>query len=340
MGRGRSISVDLKQRILNSFRNGMRKAKIARNFGLHRSIVSRIIKRYVSTGNICIVKNSGRPKKSTQREDRTLIRISNENPFLSSTKISTILNGEHNIDLSARTVRRRLVENGLFGRRPAKKPLLSRKNRLARLEFAKNHQNWSTEMWKKVVFSDESKFNLFRSDGICHVRRPSGQRLNPKYTCPTVKHGGGSVMVWGCFSGYGMGPLHRITGNMDRFMYKDILETRLEPYTDDIMPLRFIFQQDNDPKHSSKLVKGWFLENKINVLKWPSQSPDLNPIENLWEYVDKKIRVKNYSNVDTLYEALEEAWKTIDQRIIVNLLESMQRRCTAVIQAKGYYTKY
>lgn len=81
--------------------------------------------------------------------------------------------------------------------RPSKKPWISKKNVKARLEFARAHKDWSVGDWGRVLWSDESKFNLFSSDGIRYVRRPLGQRNNPKYQIPTFKHGGGSVMTWG-----------------------------------------------------------------------------------------------------------------------------------------------
>uniref|UniRef100_A0A8R1HSS9 Glucose-6-phosphate 1-dehydrogenase n=1 Tax=Caenorhabditis japonica TaxID=281687 RepID=A0A8R1HSS9_CAEJA len=108
---------------------------------------------------------------------------------------------------TSRTIRRRLTENGLHGRRPVKKPLISEKNRKARVAWAKAHVNWGRREWANHVWSDESKFNLFGTDGIKGVRRPVGSRFDPKYQCPTVKHGGGSCMVWGCFSDTSMGPL-------------------------------------------------------------------------------------------------------------------------------------
>ena len=81
--------------------------------------------------------------------------------------------------------------------KPSKKPWISKKNVKARLKFARDHLDWSVADWGRVLWSDESKFNLFSSDGIRYVRRPPGQRNNPKYQVPTVKHGGGSVMIWG-----------------------------------------------------------------------------------------------------------------------------------------------
>ena len=241
---------------------------------------------------------------------------------------------------SARTIRRRLQDSELKTRRPAKKPLLSRKNVRARLQFARKYGAWTVDQWKNVIFSDESKFNIINSDGKKFVRRPVGKRFDPKYTISTVKHGGGSVMVWGCFSGRGMGPLHQIEGTMDRFMYKDILENLMTPYADEVMPLNHYFQHDNDPKHASKVVKDWLKAEKINVIEWPSQSPDMNPIENLWDYLDRSIRDKKYKNKQELFKALQDAWDSIDMSLINRLIESMPRRLSALVKNRGYATQY
>ena len=100
-----------------------------------------------------------------------------------------------------------------------KKPLISKKNELGRLKFALEHLHWATQDWSKVLWSDEFKFALFRSDGLKYVRRPSGTRHDVRHQVPTVKHGGESAMVWGCFSRDCVGPLVRIQGIIDRFLY-------------------------------------------------------------------------------------------------------------------------
>lgn len=191
--------------------------------------------------------------------------------------IAQELRDENLADVSRITVSRRLRNVGLFGRIGVKKPLITKKNQIARLQFAENHRHWTVQDWKKVLFSDESKFKLFESDGKQYIRRPVGARYDSRYQIPTVKYGGGGIMVWGAFSYEGVGPLVEIEDVMDRFVYKDILDKQMLPYAKNNMPHGWIFQHDNDPKHASKIVSQYLSAKKVRVLGWP-QSSDLNPI--------------------------------------------------------------
>lgn len=242
-------------------------------------------------------------------------------------------------NVSVRTVRRRLAESGLNGRIACKKPFISKANMVKRKKFAQEHLSWSKDDWAKVLWSDESKFNLCNSDGIRYVRRPVNTRFDPKYTIGTVKHGGGNIMCWGCFSLSGLGPLHRIDGKMDQVVYREILENVMLPHAR-AMNRGWIFQHDNDPKHTAKSVKNWLVQKKIKVMEWPAQSPDLNPIENLWGEVERKLRGQKFKKPDDLFQAVDQAWHSIPEAFIEKLIESMPRRCQAILKAKGAATKY
>jgi DDE superfamily endonuclease len=227
----------------------------------------------------------------------------------------------------------------LNNRRPAKKPLIREKNRKARLGFARKYRYWISNNWAKVLLSDESKYKLFGSDGIRNMRRPEGKIMNVRYILSTVKHGGGNVMVWVCFTRNGVGPLHRVVGNMDQHMYKGIVENIILPHAKRKMGRDCIFQQDNDPNHTSGLVKGAMAKKKIRLLEWPSQSLDLNPIEYLLEELDRRCKGQKPKIQKHLFEMLKEECYNIPISALIKLVDSMPRRCEAVIAAKDFPTK-
>ena len=174
--------------------------------------------------------------------------------------------------------------------------------------------------------------------------KEKGEGLADRQVEGTLKFGGKNVMMWGCMLWDGIGYASRIEGKMDAQLYCSILEDELlqtlEYYsktTNDI-----IFQQDNDPKHTSKMAKKWFEDHDFIVMKWPAQSPDINPIEHLWWYL--KRRLAEYetppSGLQELWERCEKEWERIPKEVCQNLIESMPRRVEAVLKAKGGYTKY
>ena len=102
------------------------------------------------------------------------------------------------------------------------------------------------------------------------------------------------------------------------------------------------FQQDNDPKHTSNLATDWFWKKKVDKLEWPPNSPDMSIIENLWDYLDRKIRLRSPipTNLNQMWAALVEEWGNIENDYIEKLYESMPRRVAALLEAKGGHTKY
>jgi len=283
---------------------------------------------------------SGRPRVLSKTDKRFIIRQIKIDPKTSAPKITAALENR-GVHVAISTVRNVCHKNGYHGRVVRKKFWINETNRKKRLEFAKQHLNKSQEYWNTVLFSDESKFNIFNSDGRRTVWRKKNTELDPKNLIPTVKHGGGSVLVWGCMSATGVGKLHIINGIMDHKMYIEILKENLHVSTQKLeISDNYIFQHDNDPKHTAYNTKQWLLYNVPKQLHTPPQSPDLNPIEHLWGILKDAIKKRHISNREDLKIALQEEWKFISPTITRKLVESMHRRLLAVISAKGYPTKY
>jgi len=154
-------------------------------------------------------------------------------------------------------------------------PFISKKNLHVRKEWAEERLDWTLGNWRAVNFSDESIFYVFGSDGIEWCWRRPGEHLDPRFMKKKVKHGGGKVTVWGMITAKGVGRIVRIEGNLNKELYRDILEDNvLGTYRDLHMdPRRFYFQQDNDPKHTAKIVRAWFQGNDVDLLPWRGLYP-------------------------------------------------------------------
>ncbi|MDF4290226.1 transposase, partial [Vibrio parahaemolyticus] len=243
--------------------------------------------------------------------------------------------------ISRTTVKRRLRESGLHGQIAARKPLLRRGKKQKRFVWAKKHKEWTLDQWKSVLWSDESKFEIFGSNRRVFVRRRKGERMDSTCLVPTVKHGGGGVMVWGCFAGDTVGDLFKIEGTLNQHGYHSILQRHAIPPGLRLVGRSFIFQQDNDPKHTSRLCKGYLTKKEsdgvLRQMTWPPQSPDLNPIEMVWGELDRRVKAKGPTSAKHLWELLQDCWKTISGDYLLKLMERMPRVCKAVIRAKGGY---
>uniref|UniRef100_A0A8D0A432 Transposase Tc1-like domain-containing protein n=1 Tax=Sander lucioperca TaxID=283035 RepID=A0A8D0A432_SANLU len=192
--------------------------------------------------------------------------------------------------VTKKTIGNTLRREGLKSCSARKVPLLQKAQVQARLRFADEHLNGSEDNWVTVVWSDETKIKLFGINSTRWVWRRTNAAYDPNNTLPIVKHGGGNIMFWGCFSAKGTGQLHRIKGTMDGVMYRQILGENLLPSARALkMGRGWVFQHDNDPKHTAKATKERLKKKHIKVLEWPSQSPDLDPIETLGR--ELKVRV-------------------------------------------------
>ena len=233
MGHNKYLSKAVKKLIVQASNNGKTVRQISIDMNMPRSTVGYTLKVFQQRSHFQVSTKSGRPILTTFCQDNVVVRSSKADRRKSAKEIHREFTQSHQISCSYATVKRRIRQNNLFGHRPVKKSFVSAKNRRARLKFAKEHLNWTANQWSKIIWSDESKFNMFGSDGIKYVQHPIGLRNDVKYQVPTVKHGSGSVMVWSCFSRDRVGPIYRVQGIMDQNMYKGIIKDIMLPHAKD-----------------------------------------------------------------------------------------------------------
>ncbi len=262
------------------------------------------------------------------------------------TQITTHYNQGMQNTISEHTTRRTLKQMGYSSRRPHRVPLLSAKNRKRRLQFAQVHQNWTIEDWKNVAWSDESRFLLRHSDGRVIIWRKEHESMYPSCLVSTVQAGGGGgVMVWGIFSWHILGPLVPIEHHLIATAYPSIVADHVNPFMTTVYPSsEGYFQQHNAACHKAQIISDWFLEhdNEFTLLKWPPQSPDLNPIEHLWDVVEREINIMDVqpTNLQQLCDTIMSIWTKISEECFQHLVESMPRRIKAVLKAKRGPTRF
>lgn len=293
---GNRTSDNIIQLVYYNFHKGKSAKELAEMFSLNVRTVYNIIYRAEKENRLELKQPSGRPKKLTPRMERLIIKQIDNKPQCSLRMLAADLKERNIVQVGHETVRRVLLKHKYSSRSARKKPLLSQINVEKRLSFALTHISHPIEYWDDVVFCDETKIMLYYHDGPQRVWRKPLTALQNKNIIPTVKFGKLSVMVWGCICSKGVGEIRIIEDNMTKETYLDILRSNLKRsvqkfgLVDPNNPnkLNYKLYQDNDPKHKSYICRTWLLYNCSKVLDTPAQSPDINPIENLWAYLKKK----------------------------------------------------
>jgi transposase len=328
--------------VLSLLQEGYSLHQIQSKTGLGKSTIGRIKKEMDGDKENS---KGGRPPKLSPIDKRSITRQITSGRLDNAVEAAQFINNILPNPVTPQTIRNILKQDQFYSIVKKKRPLLKKEHRREHLKFARYHENWTVEDWKRVLWSDETKINRIGSDGRTYTWKKKGEPLSDRTTTPTVKHGGGNnLMVWGCMGWNGVGVLTEVQGIMDSDQYCDILDVGVQESFEKLeMPEgERIFQQDNDPKHTSNKGKKWFEDNNIKVMVWPPQSPDISPIEHLW--VDLKKTLKKYprpaKGVHELWERVAEEWNKISPETCQNLIESMPRRIQAVIKAKGGHTKY
>jgi transposase len=301
------------------------------------SVCTRIIKRWIAEKSVARKRGQGDKRKTTPEQDRYIVLAVKRNRQIT---LEAIAKGIPGMKVSTRLVSRRINElSDLSSAWKHKCPFISNKNRIKRLAWCKERLTWTKEQWREILWSDESPFVL-RYNRATRVWRTQSEKYERWAMSGTVKHDQ-KIMVWGCFSSLGVGNLHLIDGIMDKHQYRDILFNQMLPSARRLFgDSEWKFQEDNDPKHTSIVCKQFHVEHKTNRIDWPAQSPDLNPIENLWSILDQRCQDRSPNTKNELFACLAKEWKRLPISLLTNLVDSMPNRVAKVIERKGFSIDY
>ncbi len=263
---GREMSQDLRKKIIYLHKKGEGYKKISKALLISQNTVAKVVQTFKKDGTATISqRRPDRPRKLTLRQEHLLTRRVEENRHASSLQLSKEVESQTGVTISHDTIRRTLQRNGMHGCHPRKKPLLKPRHKKAHLEFARAHADKDEDYWDSILWSDETKINVFGTDGFKTVWRRKGEEYKEKCMVPTVKHGGGSVLVWGCMSAAGVGELHFIDGIMNSQMYCSILKENFMHFSN----MTMILNTHLRPLLDFRRRTGWkWFSGQVCLLIW------------------------------------------------------------------------
>ena len=326
---------------------GYSASKIQLENGLPKSTITWILRRLrKSPGNEWKkAVRTGRPPKLDLRAERRLVRYIATNPFSTLACLGTP--SKTGMRLSDNTTRRYLAKNEYYAFRPRRKPYLTKAHKLARLRFARRMQHWKLDDVACICFSDESTFEIGIDSRPPWVRRKRGQAYESRNLKPTFKSGRSAVGIWGAISMNFKSELLIVPrgARMNSQKYIGlVLNEKAHPFYQKVMEEHgdAIWQEDGAKYHTSKATRSHQAALGMVILDWPAQSPDLNPIENLWRIMKLRISQRRHriSSIQEMEAVLQEEWDRLTPADWVNVVGSFAKRCKEVIKNHGGATHY
>ncbi|GFX63200.1 transposable element Tcb1 transposase [Trichonephila clavipes] len=294
---------------------GRKITDVAREFDIAHSVVSRLWKSFKTTGMCSRRHGGGRVRSTTPAEDRCIVLSAKRNRRITAQQVANQFLAASGKQISRKTLARRLRGGGLYARRPVVCVPLTRQHRTARLQWCREHHNWTELDWACVLFSDESRFSLSSDCRRQLIWRESGTAYRPENIQEKGRYPTCSIMVWAGIMINGRTRLHVVAnGTMKGQRYIDEV----------LLP------------HDCLDSEG------IQRLVSPARSPDLKPIENVWDALGRQVAGRNYppTNKNTLIHALTEEWDKLPQQLLDNVVQSMVRRVKCCITLHGGHIPY
>lgn len=341
MLRGEKNRIALRGRIIGLHDAGKTPAEIALELGITTDTVYLWIRRWNEEGTLADHNRTGRRRLTDADQDRMLRNASVASPFSNAVAITQ----ECGLPISARTVRRRLHEQGLHHRTPAVKEKLTERHRELRLQFARDYAAYDMDFWGRVIFCDEKTF-ASTTHGRARCWRENNTRYDRRHIYEIAQSGHVTCNLWGWISLYGVGELTDINGRFTADQYIEILEEVMLPSVRAYVlpyPERIVFVQDQCPVHTARVVRQWFNEHQeIELLNWPPRGCDMNPIEDVWALMVNGWEPSEERTRQALLDHTQHEWELLRGKphLIAKSVESMPRRLQKVIEMEGGWSCY
>ncbi|GFT94672.1 transposable element Tcb1 transposase [Trichonephila clavipes] len=289
----RHLDAFTRGRIIAKLEEGRSVTSVAAEFGIAHSIVSRLWRQFQTTGTAIRGFSSGRPRGTTPADDRYIVLQARRNRRQTAREIARHTTQATGQPISRFTVARRLHGGGLFARRPVRCVHLTPAHRRRRSLWCREHRNWRDNEWGRVLFTDESRFSLSSDSHHILIWRERGSRNHPSNIIERDRYGGRGVLVWGGIMLGSRTDLHIFdAGSVNGTRYcNGILLPNVRLFRG-AMGLQFLFKDDNAPCHRTVAAEQLLESEDIKRMDWPARSPDLNPIEHVWDFLGRRLAAR------------------------------------------------
>ncbi|GFW45220.1 transposable element Tcb2 transposase [Trichonephila clavipes] len=314
----------MRGRIIGKIEEERKITDVAKEFDIAHSVVSRLWKSFKTIGMCSRRHGGGRVRSTTPAEDKYIVLSAKRNRRTTDQQVANQFLPASGKQISRKTVARRLRGGGLYARRPVVYIPLTRQHRTAHLQWCCEHHNWTEQDWACVLFSDESRFSLSSDCRHQLIWRESGTAYRPENIQEKDRYPTCSIMVWAGIMMNGRTRLHVVAnGTMTGQRYIDeVLLPHVRLFRVAVGD-KFVFMDDNAACHRTLAVQDCLDSERIQRLVWPARSPDLNPIENVWDALGRQVAGRNYppTNKNTLIRALTEEWDKLPQQLLDNVVQ-------------------
>ncbi|KAK3530439.1 hypothetical protein QTP86_024351, partial [Hemibagrus guttatus] len=359
----KKLSKDTRNKIVDLHQAGKTESAIGKQLGVKKSTVGAIIRKWKTYKTTDNLPRFGAPCKISPCGVKMITRTVSKNPRTTRGDLVNDLQ-RAGTKVTKATISNTLRRQGLKSCSARRVPLLKPVHVRARLKFAREHLDDPEEDWENVIWSDETKIELFGKNSTCRVWRRKNAELHPKNTIPTVKHGGGNIMLWGCFSAKGPGRLIRVKERMNGAMYREILSKNLLPSARALKMKRgWVFQHDNDPKHTARATKEWLRKKHFKIFATSNMKYNMRLNQNTEmemaqkqtesdkKKIDELIREKDMLSKNmikaanatekqlNLVKLHEQTKKTLDQEIL-NYRDEAQKQRKIIFQLEKERDRY